>query len=139
MNGARRDPRIRRAERCAGTTPARIRTSGPHALSRSEREAVRRIAALARLEIRADEEQQLGADFASILAAFHSLAELDLSAARTSDPGGEDPVPADPGAAEPATRADEPRPSLPAETVLANAPDPEDGFYGVPKTIGGDA
>ena len=27
---------------------------------------------------------------------------------------------------------DEPRPSLPLEDVLANAPDPEDGFFGVP-------
>lgn len=97
-------------------------------MSRSEREAVRRIAALARLEIDAEEEERLGAQFASILDAFRSLSELDVPpAAPEPRPAGEETAPAD--------RADEPRPSLPPGDLFANAPAREDDFYSVPKVV----
>jgi aspartyl-tRNA(Asn)/glutamyl-tRNA(Gln) amidotransferase subunit C len=42
------------------------------------------------------------------------------------------------GAASGIARADEPQPSLPREALLARAPKPEDDFYSVPKTVGGE-
>jgi aspartyl-tRNA(Asn)/glutamyl-tRNA(Gln) amidotransferase subunit C len=93
-----------------------------------ELELVKRTAALARLEITDDEARTLAPQFARILEQFQALVDVDVEgvepmtgATRLSD----------------VTRADEPRPSLARDAALANAPDPRDGFYGVPKTIGG--
>jgi aspartyl-tRNA(Asn)/glutamyl-tRNA(Gln) amidotransferase subunit C len=90
------------------------------------RAVVARTAALARLEVGDAEVERLSGEFARILAAFSHLAELDLVE------GAADPGPA-PGEAR--TRSDEPRPSGLREALLANAPEPIDGFFGVPKTI----
>lgn len=93
-----------------------------------ELEIVKRTAALARLEITDAEARALAPQFARILAQFEVLTSVDVEgvepmtgATRLSD----------------VTRVDEPRASLPRAATLANAPDPRDGFYGVPKTIGG--
>ena len=90
--------------------------------------AVRRAAELARLELTDEEAEALGPEFGRILAAFEALARWPL-------PDGAPPAAPDPGR----TRPDEPRPSLPRERLLANAPEGTDEFYSVPKTIGGDA
>ena len=86
-------------------------------------------AALARLEVGPDEARKLGPQLAAILAHFQVLAELDVEGVEPTT-----------GAADLAdvTRADEPRPSPPREVLLENAPDRREGFYGVPKTIGGE-
>jgi len=95
----------------------------------SPEDLVRRTAALARLEIDGEEARRLGGQFARILEAFQTLAELDDGGAATAT------GPTD-GAAP--RRPDEARPSLPVDAALANAPRRIEDFYGVPKTIGGD-
>jgi aspartyl-tRNA(Asn)/glutamyl-tRNA(Gln) amidotransferase subunit C len=87
------------------------------------REAVLHVAKLARLEIPEDQIEAVRADLGAILEAVGKVSELDLSDVEpTSHPvdlvnvWGED----------------EPRPSLPLEDALANAPDPVDGAFRVP-------
>jgi aspartyl-tRNA(Asn)/glutamyl-tRNA(Gln) amidotransferase subunit C len=91
------------------------------------REDVLHVAALARLEIPEDEVDAVRDQLGAILEAVGKVSELDLSDV------------------EPMTHpldlvnewaADEPRPSLPREEALANAPDPHDGAFRVPP-VGG--
>ena len=95
-------------------------------MSDADTELVRKTARLALLEIDEAEARALGADFARILEHFRALAQLDVDGVEPTS-----------GAADLADvlRADEPRPSPPAERLLANAPLREDGFFAVPKTI----
>lgn len=87
------------------------------------REDVLHVARLARLELVGDEVEQMREQLSAILEAVGKVAELDLEGvAPTAHPLDLVNVLAD----------DEPRPSLPREEALANAPDPEDGFFGVP-------
>ena len=92
-------------------------------------ETVRKIADLARLDLADDEGETLARHFGNILEHFKVLEKLDVSgvegmlgASRVSD----------------VLRPDAPRPSLPAERMLANAPEHTTEFYVVPKTVGGD-
>jgi len=98
---------------------------------KEEEDVVRRTAALARLSIDGDEAVRLGRDFERILAAFRDLATLDLTGAEGVErAGGDDAAP----------RADEPAgspPVLGTELALRAAPEREDGFFRVPKTVGG--
>jgi aspartyl-tRNA(Asn)/glutamyl-tRNA(Gln) amidotransferase subunit C len=87
------------------------------------REDVLHVARLARLEIPEDQIAHVQADLGAILEAVGKVSELDLEGVEpTSHPldlvnvWGED----------------EPRPSLPREDALANAPDPADGAFRVP-------
>jgi aspartyl-tRNA(Asn)/glutamyl-tRNA(Gln) amidotransferase subunit C len=87
------------------------------------RDDVLHVARLARLEIPEDEVERVQAELGAILDAVGKVAELDLSDVEpTSHPvdlvnvWGED----------------DPRPSLPLEEALANAPDPVDGAFRVP-------
>ncbi len=87
------------------------------------REQVLHVARLARLALSEEEVERFGEQLSAILEAVGKVSELDLEAVEpTSHPldlvnvFGED----------------EPRPSLEREDALANAPDPEDGFFGVP-------
>jgi aspartyl-tRNA(Asn)/glutamyl-tRNA(Gln) amidotransferase subunit C len=87
------------------------------------REDVLHVARLARLEIPDDEVERVRAELGAILEAVGKVSELDLSTVEpTSHPL--DVVNA--------WREDEPRPSLPRERALANAPDAEDGHFRVP-------
>ena len=87
------------------------------------REDVLHIARLARLEIPADEIDAVRAELGQILDAVGKVAELDLSEIEpTSHPLDLVNVWAD----------DEPRPSLPAEEALANAPERDGDFFRVP-------
>ena len=87
------------------------------------REDVLHVAALARLEIPADEIERMREQLGAILEAVGKVSELDLDGVEpTSHPldlvnqwG-----------------ADEPRPSLSREEALANAPDPVEGSFRVP-------
>jgi len=90
------------------------------AISRDE---VLHVARLARLALTDEEIERLGAQLNAILEAVGKVAELDLEGVEpTAHPLELVNVWAD----------DEPRPSLPVEEALANAPDREGGFFRVP-------
>jgi aspartyl-tRNA(Asn)/glutamyl-tRNA(Gln) amidotransferase subunit C len=87
------------------------------------REQVLHVASLARLEIPEDEIERVQEQLGAILEAVSKVSELELADIEpTSHPldlvnvFGED----------------EPRPSLPQEEALANAPDPAEGAFRVP-------
>ena len=87
------------------------------------RDDVVHVARLARLEIPADEIERLQRELAAILAAVGKVSELDLADVEpTSHPLDVVNV----------LREDEPRPSLPRDEALANAPDATDGAFRVP-------
>ena len=87
------------------------------------REDVLHVARLARLEIPEGEVDRVRDELGAILAAVGKVAELDLSGVEpTSHPLAVVNVWGD----------DDPRPSLPREDALANAPDPVDGAFRVP-------
>ncbi len=86
-------------------------------------EDVLHVARLARLELSEAEVERMREQLSAILEAVGKVAELDLSNVEpTAHPLDLVNVLAD----------DVPRPSLTREEALANAPDPEDGFFGVP-------
>ena len=90
------------------------------AISRGE---VLHVARLARLALTDDEIERLTGELDAILEAVGIVSELDLAEVEpTSHPLDLVNVWAD----------DEPRPSLPLEDVLANAPEAEDGLFRVP-------
>lgn len=81
---------------------------------------------LARLELSPEERTRLRADLERILDYVEAINALDLSGVEpmtrpVEEAGG--------------FRADAPRPSLPQEEVLANAPEREDGFFRVPRSV----
>lgn len=89
---------------------------------------VERIAALARLELTADEIALFTPQLAQILGYVEQLSALDTSGvAATSQVSGR-----------PLERADVPRQTLPPAEALANAPDAarESGLFKVPRVIG---
>ena len=88
-----------------------------------DHEQLRHVARLARLELREDEVERLGAQLNDILAAVSKVSELDLSdVPPTSHPLDVVNVWAE----------DQPRPSLPVEEALANAPEREGSYFRVP-------
>ena len=87
------------------------------------RDEVLHVAKLARLELSDDEIERFREQLSAILEAVGTVSELDLSGVEpTSHPLDVVNV----------WDEDEPRPCLPLEEALANAPDPEDGYFGVP-------
>jgi aspartyl-tRNA(Asn)/glutamyl-tRNA(Gln) amidotransferase subunit C len=87
------------------------------------REEVLHVARLARLALTDEEVERFQEQLSAILDAVGKVSELDLEGVPpTSHPLDLVNVLAE----------DEPRPSLTREDALANAPDPEDGFFGVP-------
>ena len=88
-----------------------------------ERDDVLHVARLARLALTEDELDRLGRELNAILEAVGKVSELDLDDVEpTSHPLELVNVWAE----------DEPEPSLTPADALANAPDPEDGYFGVP-------
>jgi aspartyl-tRNA(Asn)/glutamyl-tRNA(Gln) amidotransferase subunit C len=88
-----------------------------------DRDQLLHVAHLARLELREEEVEQLGTQLNDILAAVSKVSELDLAdVPPTSHPLDVVNVWGD----------DEPRPSLPVEDALRNAPEREGGFFKVP-------
>ncbi len=90
------------------------------------REQVLHVADLAKLALTGDEVERFGEQLNAILAAVGKVAELDLAGVEpTSHPldlvnvWGED----------------EPRPSLPPDDALANAPDRDGDFFRVPPAV----
>ena len=93
-------------------------------------ETVARAADLARLELGVARRAELAGQCARILTAFEGLAELDVE--------GVEPL-RSPLETRDVLRDDRLRPSIERERLLANAPQAADGFFSVPKTVGGEA
>jgi aspartyl-tRNA(Asn)/glutamyl-tRNA(Gln) amidotransferase subunit C len=87
------------------------------------REQVVHVAKLARLELSDAELERMQDQLSAILEAVGKVSELDLAEVEPT---------AHPLDLVNVLAEDEPRPCLPREEALANAPDPEDGFFGVP-------
>ena len=90
---------------------------------------VERIAALAHLELTDEEKQLFTRQLADILSYAEQLQTVDTTGV---------PAMAHVQAATGVEREDEPRPSLPVEAAVANAPDgaPDAGLFRVPRVIG---
>jgi len=91
---------------------------------------VERIAALAQLELTDDEKQLFTRQLGDILVYAEQVQAIDTSGVEAT---------AHVNAAQRTERDDEPRPSMPVDEALENAPDgaPETGLFGVPRVIGG--
>ncbi len=92
-----------------------------------DREQVRKVALLARLELTAEEEEQFTTQLSSILEYVEQLSELD-----TAD------VPPTTRAIDVSniTRVDELKPHPDPSIILNGAPEPEGEFFRVPKIMG---
>jgi aspartyl-tRNA(Asn)/glutamyl-tRNA(Gln) amidotransferase subunit C len=88
-----------------------------------DREQLLHVARLARLELREDEVDRLGAQLNDILAAVSKVSELDLS---------DVPPTSHPLDVVNVWAADEPRDSLSTADALANAPEREGSYFKVP-------
>lgn len=106
-----------------------LRTQYDPRMRSEDTNIVLHVAALARLQIDAEEAAAFGPQLAATLAQFEALSAADVEGIEpmTSAAAGFDVV-----------RADEPVPSLPVDAALANAPARVEDFYRVPKTVGGD-
>ena len=91
---------------------------------------VERIASLAHLELTEEEKQLFTRQLADILEYAQQVQAIDTSGV---------PATAHVHAGQRTEREDEPRPSLPVEDALANAPDPapQGDLFRVPRVIGG--
>ena len=88
-----------------------------------DRDQVLHVARLARLELTEPEVERMAAELSGILEHVDRIAALDLDNVEpTSHVVGLSNV----------LRPDEPRPSLPRERALEQAPDPADGAFRVP-------
>ncbi len=91
-----------------------------------DREQVRKVALLARLELTSEEEEQFTTQLGSILEYFEQLSELDVSdvqpTARAIDVSN-------------VTRADELQPYSDRQVILDSAPDQEGDFFKVPQIL----
>jgi aspartyl-tRNA(Asn)/glutamyl-tRNA(Gln) amidotransferase subunit C len=87
------------------------------------RDEVLHVARLARLELTDDEVERFTGQLSAILEAVAKVSELDLSDVEPT---------AHPLDVVNVWEADEPRPCLPLDEALANAPDREGGFFKVP-------
>jgi aspartyl-tRNA(Asn)/glutamyl-tRNA(Gln) amidotransferase subunit C len=90
-------------------------------------EEVSRVGLLARLRLTEAEIQEYTPQIDAILGYFQQLQTLD-----TSDV----PPTSHAIAMTNVLRADSPRPSLPVDEVVANAPDTQDGLFIVPRIVG---
>ena len=88
-----------------------------------DREQLLHVAHLARLELPEEELERLGAQLNDILAAVSKVSELDLT---------EVPPTSHPLDVVNVWDEDEPRPSLPVEDALANAPERDGDAFRVP-------
>jgi aspartyl-tRNA(Asn)/glutamyl-tRNA(Gln) amidotransferase subunit C len=88
-----------------------------------DRDQLLHVARLARLELREEEIEQLGVQLNDILAAVGKVSELDLS---------DVPPTSHPLDVVNVWAPDEPRPSLPVEEALENAPEREGNYFKVP-------
>ena len=88
-----------------------------------DREQVLHVAKLARLRLTDEEVEKMSGELSTILEAIEQIGELDLDGVRPTSHVVD---------LENVLRPDEPRPSLPRERALANAPDASDDGFRVP-------
>ena len=88
-----------------------------------EREQVLHVAKLARLRLTDEEVERMASELSSILDHVERISSLDLEGVEPTSHVVE---------LENVMRVDEPRPSLPRERALEQAPDPADGAFRVP-------
>ena len=93
---------------------------------RLSREEVEHVALLARLDLTEEEKTRYTEELNQILAHFEKLNELDTA---------ETPPTSHVMPMTNVFRADEVRPSLPVEEVLANAPDAAEDSFRVPRVV----
>lgn len=93
---------------------------------RLSREQVEHVALLARLELSEEEKERYTHELNQILEHFEALQKLDTE----NVPPTSHAIPMTN-----VLREDEPRPSLPREEVLQNAPDPAEGCFRVPRVV----
>ena len=91
-----------------------------------DRDEARRVAALAHLEFDDEGLDRMSGEMTKILTYIDQLGEVDADGFEER------------GATVTPLRADEPRPSIDQELVARNAPAWRDGFFVVPKVIGGE-
>jgi len=95
-------------------------------------EDVEKIAELARLQLTPDEAASFARQLSAILEYMAKLNELDTSSVEPMSHSANAT-----GGTDHAIREDAVRPSLGQQVATANAPDPESGFFRVPRVIGG--
>jgi aspartyl-tRNA(Asn)/glutamyl-tRNA(Gln) amidotransferase subunit C len=88
-----------------------------------DRAQVLHVARLARLRLDDQELDRMAAELSHVLDHIEKIGELDLADVPPTSHVVDLPAP---------LRADEPRPCLDRDVVLANAPEPVDGSFGVP-------
>jgi aspartyl-tRNA(Asn)/glutamyl-tRNA(Gln) amidotransferase subunit C len=88
-----------------------------------EREQVLHVARLARLHLSDEEVERMRVELSDVLEHVEKIRELDLS---------DVPPTSHVVSVTGALRPDEPQPCLPVEVVLASAPEPVEGGFGVP-------
>ena len=92
-----------------------------------DREQVLHVARLARLKLTDDEVERMSGELSGILDHIEKIGELDLDDVEPTSHVIQ---------VENVLRDVEPRPSLPRERALEQAPDPTDGGFGVPSPGG---
>ena len=93
---------------------------------------VEKIAELARLQLTPEEAVSFTRQLGAILEYMTKLNELDTSSVEPMSHSSNIT-----GGTDHATREDAVQPSLGQEVATANAPDPQSGFFRVPRVIGG--
>jgi aspartyl-tRNA(Asn)/glutamyl-tRNA(Gln) amidotransferase subunit C len=88
-----------------------------------DRDQVVHVARLARLELTDSELDRMAAELSHVLSHIEKIRELDLKNVPATSHVVDLPTP---------LRADQPRPCLERDLVLASAPEPVDGGFGVP-------
>ena len=91
-----------------------------------EKAAVRTIAFLARIKVPEEDLEHLAGEMSNILGWVEQLAEVDTEGVEPMTSGAETTLP---------QREDSVTDGDARDQVLANAPQPEDGFYAVPKVL----
>jgi aspartyl-tRNA(Asn)/glutamyl-tRNA(Gln) amidotransferase subunit C len=90
------------------------------------KEQVQQVAKLARLEITEAEQEAFSRQLSAILTYMEQLKQFDTSGVQPTSTVLEQTN---------VFREDVPRPSLPAEAALSNAPDQAAGFFSVPRIL----
>jgi aspartyl-tRNA(Asn)/glutamyl-tRNA(Gln) amidotransferase subunit C len=93
-----------------------------------DRDQVLHVSRLARLRLDDAELERMAGELSTILDHIEKIGELDLEEVEPTSHVIQ---------IENVLRADEPRPSLPREGALEQAPDPQHGGFGVPSPGGG--
>jgi aspartyl-tRNA(Asn)/glutamyl-tRNA(Gln) amidotransferase subunit C len=88
-----------------------------------DRDQVLHVARLARLELSHEELERMASELSRVLDHVEKIRELDLEGVAPTSHVVDTPAP---------LRPDEPEPCLRRETVLADAPEPVRGGFGVP-------